>query len=873
MSSIRFTLILILLLIAVTSSALGTIRYVPLDYSTIQSAINASENGDTVMILPGTYYEFINFQGKAITVKGESLQYPTILDGQESGTPVTFNMGENLDSVLENLYIQNGFSKTSPIATGGGVTCRDSSPTIRNCFFSYNTGARGGGVYMRNASPEILHCVFESNVCQYGGALYIGNTSNPYVFNCLFSMNEGLQSSVILIHLSEAEIVNCTFDANITTSSQAVITLLENTVVTIKNSIITNTTSGYGIHATDLTSNVTVEYTNTWNNHSGNYAGYASPGTGCLSVTPSYVDGPFGIYYLSQVSAGQDSDSICVNAGDQPASSYPLNERTTRTDQEADTGLVDLGFHYLIQTIPTATPTVTPTDIPTETPTRTPSPVPDTPTPTPTFPTPTPTPTYPTPTETPTVGPTHTPVPRILRVPGDYTFIQHAINDSRDGDTILIGAGNYYENINFMGKDIIVKSESGAADTIINGSNNGTVVTFFSGESENALLKNISLLYGRGSSASGPRGGGITIARGSSPVIEGCQIFHCASRQGGAIVIDGENSNPEIRHCTLAINSADVDGGGVYVSDGAAPILFNNLIVNNTSSYGAGIFVNDSSPVILNNTIAQNYSSHFGGGIYFLNGAGDLINNIIAFQTSGEGIYIYDSNRIPNLFHNNFWENEDGDYGGIAIPGEGDIYTDPYFISGPNGLYYLSQLGAGQDRQSQCVNAGMQNSVDIGLDVFTTRTDHRVDIGITDIGYHYGFTAMNTPTPIPTPTPTCLSDSRLILYGTSFRPNDVFRMELRLFNSCPPLYIDQFIILEIENNFWFWPSWTNDFDYEKGLYMPTLSMRYTIFNFPWPNTNSTYYGARFWCAAFEEGYLDDAHLVGEITYAAFDWFP
>ena len=39
----------------------------------IQAAINASQNGDTILIAAGTYYETgINPNGKAITISGET---------------------------------------------------------------------------------------------------------------------------------------------------------------------------------------------------------------------------------------------------------------------------------------------------------------------------------------------------------------------------------------------------------------------------------------------------------------------------------------------------------------------------------------------------------------------------------------------------------------------------------------------------------------------------------------------------------------------------------------------------------------------------------------------------------------------------------
>ena len=82
--------------------------YVPDNYTTIQGAIDASSNGDTVIVRPGTYVENIDFVGKATTVKSELGAAVTTIDGNQSGTVASFVSGEDSDSVLEGFTLKNG---------------------------------------------------------------------------------------------------------------------------------------------------------------------------------------------------------------------------------------------------------------------------------------------------------------------------------------------------------------------------------------------------------------------------------------------------------------------------------------------------------------------------------------------------------------------------------------------------------------------------------------------------------------------------------------------------------------------------------------------------------------------------------------------
>ena len=78
----RITICFLIVLIA--GSAPAIVRHVPQEYPTIQSAINACADFDTVVIAPGTYRGLgnysINFNGKPITVRSTDPTDPQIVN-------------------------------------------------------------------------------------------------------------------------------------------------------------------------------------------------------------------------------------------------------------------------------------------------------------------------------------------------------------------------------------------------------------------------------------------------------------------------------------------------------------------------------------------------------------------------------------------------------------------------------------------------------------------------------------------------------------------------------------------------------------------------------------------------------------------------
>jgi len=155
--------------------------YVPDNYPTIQGAIDASANGDTVIVRPGTYVENIDFVGKAITLESEMGVAATIIDGNEAGSVVRFSSGEGAGSVLDGFTVTNGTGSVDPWGSflGGGIYCDASSPTITNNSVEGNKAddGSGGGIYCYDSSPTITDNKIVRNWSFTGSGIYCFNSS------------------------------------------------------------------------------------------------------------------------------------------------------------------------------------------------------------------------------------------------------------------------------------------------------------------------------------------------------------------------------------------------------------------------------------------------------------------------------------------------------------------------------------------------------------------------------------------------------------------------------------------------------------------------------------------------------------------------
>jgi hypothetical protein len=141
----------------------------------VQAAIDlANVEHCDVWVAAGTYYEHIamaddvdiigGFAGDETAIEQHDPQaYPTILDGEETGTVVV-----GAAATLDGMTITHGWS----MSDGGGMVIDGGSGTpaaeIRNCSFVANEATRGGALAIHNATVHIENTRFFDNHARDG---------------------------------------------------------------------------------------------------------------------------------------------------------------------------------------------------------------------------------------------------------------------------------------------------------------------------------------------------------------------------------------------------------------------------------------------------------------------------------------------------------------------------------------------------------------------------------------------------------------------------------------------------------------------------------------------------------------------------------
>ena len=553
--------------------------YVPGDFSNIQAAIDSSVDGDVVQVDSGTYSgdgnRNIDFQGKAITVRSQDGPGKTTIDCTDH-RGFYFHKDEGSDSVLHGFTIAGGRVRGSEIPAdgdswnwssadpvGGGIFCEFSSPTIVNCVIRDCSAELGGGIASVGGSPKIVNCVIEqciagglgpANSGGHGAGIGLIRGCEATIIDCVIRNNTAYVNSRgagVYCRQSTALLVNCDISYNSARGSLSGGGLYFGGFgagVVLENCLISNNIAGAGggifaesfdyVRLTNCTiagnrlsgsqassssggihsagGDIVIRNSIVWHNDSpavlladsvpGNPVLFSNiqehyPGQGNINTDPLFASPATGDYHLQSANGRYDSRwdpwitdneySPCIDTGDSQdpvgSEAFPNNGRINMGayggTAEASKSIGPLIFH-------------------------------------------------------------------VDRAGGNdfntglsrnnaFATIQRAVNETYNGDTVMVWFGVYPEEVSFGSRAITIQSADEAA---VITTPSGYAFSFYGAEGSRSVLRNFVIV---------DCGIGAVFCEGASPTLTNLTM---AGNQFGVVGVGG--ADPSITNCIFWNNDA-----------------------------------------------------------------------------------------------------------------------------------------------------------------------------------------------------------------------------------------------------------------------------------------------------------------------------
>lgn len=210
--------------LAASVTAMAATYDVPVQFSTIQEAIDYSANGDVISVRPGIYYENLTIREKQITLQSTKGPAQTIIDGAQKGAVITIGVSSGSMSIT-GFTIQHG--------SNAGINISDESKlssitlTVDNCVIINNSGVQGGGIKAYSVpNPggwielNLNNSSVVDNTATYGGGIYKLGYGGVVVTDSTIANNKAdTGAGVFVTYLSNARIIRSNITGNAATTN------------------------------------------------------------------------------------------------------------------------------------------------------------------------------------------------------------------------------------------------------------------------------------------------------------------------------------------------------------------------------------------------------------------------------------------------------------------------------------------------------------------------------------------------------------------------------------------------------------------------------------------------------------------------------
>ncbi len=758
----------------------GVTHIVPGSFPSIQGAMDSAADGDLIFVYPGRYVENIDFLGKAISVSSISGSDVTVIDGNQSGSAVSFKNGESGSSCLAGFTIVNGLADF-----GGGINCTFASPSLVDIKILKNrasisggglcclggilsltgltidrneSSGSGGGIYCEDADLAMNSMIISNNRATGSGGGVCALNSRVIGDDDVLSGNSASMNGGALfcqggeltlnredlcgnaatgngggVYADGTEVMSqdSVFSGNHAGSHGGGIFCLDYPAVMVNTVVDSNRAGGDGggLHFMNSSPIVTCCVV------LGNRAVVSGGGCSCSNAAPIVTntvfwnnDAPVG----SEIEGGNPVVTHCDVKGGWPGTgnidSNPLFADPLAGDfhitasspclNSGDSGAPNLP-EFDIDGDPRNIYMAVDMGID-----------------------------------------EHSGGGVMFTVPGDFGTIQSAIDFTLDGDVVLVSPGRYAENIDFQSKSITVKSRSGAEITVIDGGRIGRVAKV---DGTGAVLEGFLLRNGVSEQGGGvwgsdcvvrnniivtnwsEYGGGVYL---SDSTLENNEITGNVARwDGGGVHAD----DTKIRNNTISFNSAGEYGGGLKVHHISYPdpecIIVNNMIHSNTADAGGGLAFRESRHTALsNNTIVFN-TANSGGGIFAWAGFYDVANSILWGNNAAQGSELYlDKNSILRIRNSTLMGGLASIYAtsGVEIYNKGGMNSNnPLFVDPGRNDFHLSFHSPCKD-SARCFDPSNPDLL-VDFEGDARRAPLMVDMGADEFSLHLYFLGEVTP--------------------------------------------------------------------------------------------------------------------------------